>query len=114
MRAPRIAFYLHHGRWPEPFALHGCDNPRCCNAENPAHVHEGDQSLNRREMYARGRGPDFRGVRSGNARLTESQVAEIRHLYAARRCTQDELAARFGVHQTQISHIVLGQQWEKP
>jgi len=54
MGAHRVAFRLVHGRWPEN-ALHGCDNKACCNALNPAHVHEGTQQQNLQEMTERGR-----------------------------------------------------------
>ena len=53
--ANRVAFFLVHGRWPEPHALHGCDNPPCCNAENPEHIHEGTPKLNAYERAVRGR-----------------------------------------------------------
>src|SRR5262245_419100 len=45
--AHRVAFFLKHGRWPEPCCLHTCDNPPCCN---PAHFFEGtnlDNALDR-------------------------------------------------------------------
>src|SRR5580704_1050029 len=44
-RAHRVAFFLTHGRWPTPMAMHRCDNPRCVKAvadeRGPAHVLEG-------------------------------------------------------------------------
>ena len=111
LRAHRVAFYLTHGRWPQPNALHGCDNPRCCNAVNPAHVHEGTQALNVRERHERGRDYHASGESNGNHRLTDAQVNDIRQRYRTPSgLTQKQLADEFGCHQSQISNIVRGIQ----
>ena len=106
--AHRVAFYLIHGRWPEPFALHGCDSPPCCNAVNPAHLHEGNVALNAQEMFARNRQGSC--VRSGEgharAKFTDEQVREIRARYAAGGIFFTELAAEYGVTRTAISYVV--------
>lgn len=34
LRAHRVAFFLAEGRWPEPCALHKCDNPPCVRRSN--------------------------------------------------------------------------------
>ncbi len=52
--AHRVAFYLKHGRWPSPCALHECDNPRCVRVET-GHVVEGTHAENTRHMVRRGR-----------------------------------------------------------
>ena len=54
-RAHRVAFWLVHGRWPEPECMHSCDNYPCCN---PAHLGEGThrqnmQDASRRERWRR-------------------------------------------------------------
>ena len=108
-----MAFYLLHGRWPVPMGLHGCDNPACCNAVNPLHIHEGTATQNAREMHWRGRqgihfGP---GELNGAARLTAAQVTEIRQRYAAGGIRQRDLAAEFGVSQANVSGIVRGVRW---
>jgi hypothetical protein len=51
-KAHRVAFWLEHGRWPEPAALHLCDNRPCVN---PAHLAEGTQRDNLADMRAKGR-----------------------------------------------------------
>lgn len=70
--APRVSFFLAHGRWPEPCALHSCDNPPCCN---PAHIHEGTHSQNAREREQRGRGGPQTRRRSGSRRWREGMGA---------------------------------------
>ena len=51
-KSPRVAFFLKHGRWPEPEACHHCDNPPCVNAE---HIFEGTRAENMRDMASKGR-----------------------------------------------------------
>lgn len=104
----RVAFRLIHGRWPEPWVLHGCDNPPCCNALNPAHLHEGDGIQNSAEKFARGReGPSVQsGETHARAALTNQQVRNIRARYAAGNVYLSELAAEYGVSRTCISYIV--------
>jgi hypothetical protein len=106
--AHRVAFFLIHGRWPEPLALHGCDNPPCCNAVNPEHVHEGDGCLNMQEMVARDRQPPH--LRGGEthaaAKFTNEQVRQIRERYAAGGISLHELAVEFGVVERCIAAIV--------
>jgi hypothetical protein len=55
----RLAFFLAHGRWPEPCALHHCDNPPCVKAVadecGPAHIFEGTLRDNQHDMTSKGR-----------------------------------------------------------
>lgn len=111
--AHRVAFFLVRGRWPEPNGLHGCDNPLCCNAENPAHVHEGTLKDNTREMFERGRhaGPPIRtGIDANRAKLTDDQAREIIIRYRAGGVSQASLAAEYGVAQPSISSIIRGKR----
>ncbi len=58
--AHRVAFLLAHGRWPDPNALHHCDNPPCVKAIaddfGPAHIFEGTTQDNVSDKIAKGRG----------------------------------------------------------
>ena len=58
-KSNRVAFFLAHGRWPVPCALHHCDNRACVkalpDAHGPAHIYEGTQAQNNRDLAARGR-----------------------------------------------------------
>lgn len=57
--AHRVAWFLAHGQWPMPMALHHCDNPPCVNYET--HLFEGNNSDNVRDCIAKGRYRRFRG-----------------------------------------------------
>ena len=98
--AHRVAFFLTYGRWPDPCALHGCDQPPCCNAVNVNHVHEGTQADNAAEKISRQR-QAFQGRKLG-----DDQAAEIRRR-AAEGELQRDLAREFGVAGNAISRIVL-------
>ena len=50
-KAHRVAFFLAHGRWPEPCGLHSCDNPPCCNVR---HLFEGNCSAEQQGPRAQG------------------------------------------------------------
>jgi hypothetical protein len=111
--AHRVAFRLVRGRWPRPCGLHGCDNPPCCNAENPAHIHEGTIPDNNQEMWERGRaaGPPLRfGEAAGRSRLTDEQAREVFARFRAGGITQTALAAEYDVSQQSVSYIVLGKR----
>lgn len=101
--AHRVAFYFAHGRWPEPCALHRCDNRACVNE---AHLFEGTIADNNADMRSKGR--QASGERNRHARLTERDVRDIRD---ARCEDQREMALRFGVSQSTISRIRCGRTW---
>jgi hypothetical protein len=103
--AHRTAFFLVHGHWPEPFGLHGCDNRPCCNAQNPAHIHEGTQQQNLDEMVARGR--SNKGARHWNARLTPEQIVAIK----ADPRSSPLAAPEYGVNARQARRIRQGVRW---
>jgi DNA-binding transcriptional regulator YiaG len=108
--AHRVAFRLVHDRWPEPEALHGCDNPVCCNAENSQHIHEGTPQSNMDEKMARGRHRGAApGVLNHNSKLTQEQINEVRRLAQAG-VSQRTIGTQFGVAQPTVSRIVRGQR----
>lgn len=94
--AHRVAFFIEHGRWPEPCCLHRCDNPSCVN---PSHLFEGTHQDNRDDCAAKDR--HNRGERHGHAKLTRALVREIRTAEGSQR----SIAARFGITQTHVSAI---------
>lgn len=52
----------------------------------------------------------LRGAHSGNARLTDDQVREIRTAYASGE-TQVSIARRMGLYQGHVSAVVLRRSW---
>jgi hydroxyacyl-ACP dehydratase HTD2-like protein with hotdog domain len=55
----------------------------------------------------------IRGEHNGHAKLTGSQVSDIRARYAAGRVTYNALARLFHVSNVQIKNIVLCRQWKR-
>jgi len=109
VRAHRLAFRLIHGRWPASEALHGCDNPSCCNAVSRLHIHEGDNLMNVREREERGR--TACGFSAGNPQILAAEgVALIRSLHTPGIVTYDDLAAQFGVSRPTIWRVLQGVQ----
>lgn len=107
-KAHRIAYLLSIGPVPEGFNVcHKCDIPACCN---PAHLFLGTQSDNLRDMREKGRAFAAYGERHGSSKLTESDVLEIRNLYAKGE-KQRILADLFGISQVSVSSILLRKTW---
>lgn len=110
VKATHVAWFLETGEWPKQWVLHKYDNPPCVRFE---HLREGDARDNNRDKSAKGRSNpyDRRGARNPKARLTESDVREIRALYARGNLSQREIGERFGIKQAQVSEIVRGVSW---
>lgn len=105
--AHRLAYELLVGTIPAGlFVCHKCDNPGCVN---PTHLFLGSAIDNMTDRDAKGR--HCFGSRSPNTHLTESDVAELRALYATGTHSQTALAARFGLGQSAVSSIVRRKSW---
>lgn len=85
---------------------HTCDNPPCCN---PAHLLIGTPADNMADKVARGRQP--RGESMATSKLTQQQVAEIRKRYAAGGIRQKDIAAEYGITQSNVSFLVRNITW---
>lgn len=123
MVAHRVSFIIHNGAVPDSLlVLHKCDNPPCVN---PNHLFAGTHQENMDDMVKKGRSakglkngqhtkPEKTVVGSahGKSKLTESDVREIRSLYAAGGIKQSELASRFGITPQNISDIVIFATWK--
>ena len=53
-----------------------------------------------------------KGEKHGRAKLTESQIKEIKELSLTNKYFQREIAVMFNISQTQISKIILNQSWK--
>jgi hypothetical protein len=117
-RLHRVMWELAFGPIPDgQCVLHRCDNPPCCN---PAHLFLGTKADNNADRAAKGRsrgifaaGPDHpatqrRGGRHWQAKLSNSQVLEIRRRRSAG-VTCRPMAAEYGVHEATISRISRGE-----
>jgi hypothetical protein len=116
--AHRVAWALAHGAETGGlFVCHRCDNRVCVR---PAHLFLGTHEDNMRDMVEKGRKPKGddspsrrhihsrpRGEEHGNAKLTDSQVRQIRDCYRGRGGpTMKELAEAFRVSKSNIFSIV--------
>ena len=126
VRAHRFSWIIHFGDiQPGLYVCHKCDNPRCVR---PDHLFLGTASDNMRDCANKGRlnsqqGPWFpgprspeqvarwlRGEKSPRSKVTETDVRQIRALYAKGRSFSD-IAARFGISSTTVGHIVHRRTW---
>lgn len=90
---------------PGHLVRHACDNPPCVN---PAHLSTGTHQDNVDDSITRGRWAH--GERAGRAKLTESQVREIRERVDAGE-SQRRLAAAYGVSKASIYYIGRRLNW---
>lgn len=86
------------------FVCHHCDNPPCCN---PRHMFLGTAADNSHDMVSKGRSQ--RNRRNGNAKLTESEVIEIR---SNPQVSGRVWEAKFGITSGSVSKIKSGQTWK--
>lgn len=83
IRAHRLSRIIHNGPIPEGILVcHRCDVPGCVN---PAHLWLGTDADNSHDRDKKGRGYKQKGEFSGNAKITEADVREIRRLFATGR-----------------------------
>ncbi len=97
------------GDLPGVHARHTCDHKWCIR---PDHIISGTNADNMKDKV--GRIIYRRGDKHGNAKLTDGQVAHIRHLLDYRHLTHREIADIFGVHPTTISKIKRNCNRRKP
>jgi hypothetical protein len=107
IQAHRRAYELAVGPIPTGHVvMHKCDNPACCN---PAHLAIGTHADNQHDKTAKGR--QAKGSGNGWAKLSESDVLEIRTAYERHAVTHKMLAKQYGVCRDTIHKVVNRVYW---
>jgi len=102
----RASYMVFKGPVPAGLLVrHACDNPHCVN---PDHLVLGTPADNMDDMVQRGR--SLYGSRNPQAVLTEEIVLTIKSMLAAG-VQQKTIAAQYGVWQSAISKIAIGESW---
>ena len=117
--AHRIAYQLAYGAIPDGlFVLHNCDNPPCVN---PLHLRLGTPADNMQDKTTRKRNNNPIGDRSGRrlhperygtgadhplAKLSSSEVAELRARYTQGGISQRKIAEVYGITQAAANRII--------
>lgn len=103
----RLSFQLANGVEldSEKHVCHRCDRPSCVN---PSHLFVGTHKQNMDDRDSKMRQPY--GEKNGQARLTESQVLEIREI--GRSIPQTAVAKKFGISRAAVGDILSGRRWK--
>lgn len=108
--AHRLSWEIAHGPIPDGVEIcHHCDNKPCVN---PGHLFMGTHADNMRDASRKGLLPVLKGEQHGRAKLSRSQVLEIRRRYAEQYITQQELADEYGVAGRTMCQVVRGETWK--
>lgn len=104
----RFSWELEHGKIPDGLGVcHICDRPGCVRG---THLFLGDQGVNVRDMFSKGRCIRHKGEKHAEAKLTDAQVFEIKKLINSGVKTK-EIALKYGVVMGTIGHIKAGRNW---
>ena len=113
-RAHRFSYELAKGEIPANMhVLHSCDNPGCVN---PKHLSIGTHQDNVQDMMDKQRGNrhhgnHVKGEEVHTAKLTESDIREIRKMNI-KRGDITSLAIRYGVSPKNMSRIIHDEIWK--
>ena len=123
-KSHRFVWMLLFGEIPKGMCVcHRCDNPKCIN---PCHLFLGTQAENIADALKKGRfrlngtakldGSPInraRGERSGQSKLKDSDIIEIRKVYRpySRKFGAPPLAKKFGVSEQMITNIAKRRNW---
>jgi HNH endonuclease len=110
--AHRVAYVLTHGEIPDGVdVLHSCDFPPCVR---PDHLFAGTHQDNMTDAMKKGRmrfPPVRRGVEATMAKLTETQVREIRKL-ARQNIDRGLMSKMFGISRSNLNMIIRRESWK--
>lgn len=101
LAAHRLSWFLKHGKWPQPCALHKCDYRRCVR---PSHLFEGTKDENLEDMVKKGR--SAHGENRPDAKLPDKSATSIRRKYKTGDYTQRQLADEYNIDQSWVSRII--------
>jgi hypothetical protein len=105
LQAHRVSWAMHHGSIPDGMCvLHKCDNRECVN---PDHLWLGTRGDNNTDRHRKGRSKWAKGEESAQAKLSHSDVINIRVLDIPWR----SLAGLYGVNRCHIQRIKHKQRW---
>lgn len=111
--AHRLSYNIFKGSIPENKSIcHSCDNPSCCN---PEHLWIGSHRENMLDSNQKGRtykvSYDSKGLKNGNAKISEEEVRNIRKLSSEgmRDC---DIARKYKMSQTNVRRIKRGYLWK--
>lgn len=103
--AHRFAAFCVLGHLPDLLVLHSCDNPKCIN---PSHLWLGTNKDNSDDKVRKGRQSFLAPDKNGSAKLSWSDVAEIRSSGMTTRQVMD----RYGLTQAAAYKVRLCKTWK--
>lgn len=107
IKAHRASYILHIDSIPEGMNVcHTCDNPSCVR---PEHLFLGSVLDNNRDCVRKNR--HSIGIKNGSAKLTETQIREIKNKYIPKQYSTTKLSKEYGVTQPTIYNIVTNKTW---
>lgn len=95
---------------PRPAGMFACHGPKGKTNDSVSNLYWETPRHNTLDRY-RDNTMNY-GEKHGRAKLTETQVVEIRQRYAKGRISQSELASMYGINQTIISDVVHRKSWK--
>ena len=93
--------------------LHRCDNRKCCN---PSHLFIGTNADNVADRVSKNRSKSKPqpGELNGMAKLSATDIIDIRRFYAQGEISQSKLAKMYNTQQSNISRVVNNKRWVAP
>lgn len=105
-RAPRLAWFLHHGSWPDEWVLHRCDNRRCVRID---HLFEGNRRDNDLDKIQKMR--HSHGDAHPFAKLNSELVRELRLAHSSGKSCH-AMSRELGVSPTTVHKVITGKSWK--